>query len=103
MTCDNNFLWDSALDKLSLSFSSIPFGLWFNELFKTKTQAPVSQPPASQGKINIGTMDVSDSDSEEEGQVNQIMDYQNSSIDLASKHFVMARPSMLGVPPPLAM
>merc|ERR1712032_858702 len=32
-------------------------------------QAPVSQPPpASQGKINIGTMDVSDSDSEEEGQ-----------------------------------
>jgi len=31
-------------------------------------QAPVSRPPASQGKINIGTMDVSDSDSEEEGQ-----------------------------------
>ena len=30
--------------------------------------APASQPP-TQGKINIGTMDVSDSDSDEEGQV----------------------------------
>ena len=39
-----------------------------------ETQAtPASQPPPPQGKINIGTMDVSDSDSEEEGQVSKIL------------------------------
>ena len=41
---------------------------------RVETQAaPASQPPPPQGKINIGTMDVSDSDSEEEGQVSQLV------------------------------
>ena len=38
-----------------------------NRLQCGNLQAPASQPQA-QGKINIGTMDVSDSDSDEEGQ-----------------------------------
>ena len=59
--------WTNLILSLNMTLESKPnFGK------KNVTQAaPASQPPP-QGKINIGTMDVSDSDSEEEGQVSQV-------------------------------
>ena len=67
--------------------------------------APASQPP-TQGKINIGTMDVSDSDSDEEGQVctsNECIVLFISFARLNSIHEMVIRPFMLGAPLPLAM
>ena len=64
-------------------------------------QAPASQPPA-QGKINIGTMDVSDSDSDEEGQVIEV-ELLSLSVVEQFYRIEIVRLFMLGALPPLAM
>ena len=84
--------WPQKKFDLSIKLTSDQIIFW---------QAPATQPPP-QGKINIGTMDVSDSDSDEEGQVSQVA---LLSLKLVEQFYKIeiVRLFMLGALPPQAM